>query len=112
MASFASAEPPEPSITASDPTVPDAALQQLLFASGGAKATNKAPQIVMRGKIVTGAGQGLIIVEIDKQILTLKKGVPLSLSGEHGNIILQLSELTHEAASIEVLPLKLTVRLP
>jgi hypothetical protein len=93
-----------------DPTVPDAALQQLLTASGG-KTTSKLPEIIIRGKIITTAGEGLVIIEIDKQILTLKKGATLSLSGEHSQTSLQLTELTRDGASIEVLPLKQTLRL-
>ena len=74
--------------------------------------SNKAPQIIMRGKIITSNGQGLVIIEINKQILTLKKGAILSLSGEHSNITLQLTELTREGASIEELPSKQIIRLP
>lgn len=111
LASLAIAQTPEPPKPASDPTVPDAALQQLLLASGGAKTSNKLPPITMRGKILTSNGQGLVIIEIDKQILTLKKGATLSLSGEHSQTSLQLTELTRDGASIEVLPLKQTIRL-
>jgi len=107
LASLASAQTPTPPV---DPTVPDAALQQLLTASGS-KTTSKLPEILMRGKIIASAGQGLVIIEIDKQILSLKKGATLSLSGEHSQMSLQLTELTRDGASIEVLPLKQTLRL-
>ena len=110
LASQASAQTPAPPKPPLDPTVPDAALQQLLTASGG-KTTSKLPEIIMRGKIIASAGQGLVIIEIDKQILTLKKGATLSLSGEHSQTSLQLTELTRDGASIEVLPLKQTLRL-
>lgn len=111
MATLASAQTPAPPKPPLDPTVPDTALQQLLTASVGTKTSSKLPDIIMRGKIITSAGQGLIIIEINKQILTLKKGATLSLSGEHSQTTLQLTELTRDGASIEVLPLKQTLRL-
>jgi hypothetical protein len=61
---------------------------------------------------ITSAGQGLVIIEIDKRIFTLKKGATLSLSGERSQMSLQLTELSREGAAIEVLPLKQTIRLP
>ena len=69
------------------------------------------PTILMRGKIINQTGRGLIIIEVNKQILALKQGATLSLSGEFSHISLQLSELTQESATIEALPLKHTFRL-
>ncbi len=112
LASLASAQTPAPPRPATDPTVPDAALQQLLMATLQNKASEAAiPTILMRGKIINQTGQGLIIIEVNKQILALKQGGTLSLSGEFSHISLQLSELTKESATIEVLPLKQTLRL-
>jgi hypothetical protein len=95
-----------------DPTVPDAALQQLLMASGGMKSGSKLPEIMMRGKIVTSDGWAVVILEVNQQILTLRAGSPLNLPGEHSQLSLQLSEVTREGVSIEVLPLKQTIRFP
>jgi len=104
--------PPEPPKPPVDPTVPDAALQQLLMAGAGGQQNSKAlPTILMRGKIINQTGQGLLIIEVNKQILALKQGSTLSLSGEFSHLSLQLSELTKESATIEVLPLKQTLRL-
>ncbi|MFZ2278487.1 MAG: hypothetical protein WAW39_11840 [Prosthecobacter sp.] len=112
LASLASAQTPSPPRTAPDPTVPDAALQQLLMATLQNKASEASiPAILMRGKIINQTGHGLIIIEVNKQIYTLKQGGTLSLSGEFSHISLQLSELTKESATIEVLPLKQTLRL-
>jgi hypothetical protein len=111
LTSVVSSQTPETSSPASDPTVPDAALQQLLLASSGANAANQTPEIVMRGKMISSNGQGLVIIEIDRQIVTVKLGASLTLSGKHSNITLQLTELTREGTSIEVLPLKQTIRL-
>lgn len=104
--------PPEPPKPPVDPTVPDAALQQLLMAGTGSQAKAKAlPAVIMHGKIINQTGQGLVIVEVNKQILALKQGGTLSLSGEFSHLSLQLTELTKESATIEVLPLKQTLRL-
>lgn len=104
--------PPEPPKPPVDPTVPDAALQQLLMAGAGSQQNSKAlPTILMRGRIINQTGQGLVIIEVNKQILALKQGGTLSLSGEFSHLSLQLSELTKESATIEVLPLKQTLRL-
>ena len=111
LTSVVSSQTPETSSPASDPTVPDAALQQLLLASSGENAANQTPEIVMRGKMISSNGQGLVIIEIDRQIVTVKLGASLTLSGKHSNITLQLTELTREGTSIEVLPLKQTIRL-
>lgn len=104
--------PPEPTKPPVDPTVPDAALQKLLMATVQNKASEQSiPAILMRGKIINQTGQGLVIIEVNKQILALKQGGTLSLSGEFSHLSLQLSELTKESATIEVLPLKQTLRL-
>jgi hypothetical protein len=104
--------PPEPPKPPVDPTVPDAALQKLLMATVQNKASEQSmPAILMRGKIINQTGQGLIIIEVNKQILALKQGGTLSLSGEFSHLSLQLTELTKESATIEVLPLKQTLRL-
>ncbi|MEZ5385425.1 MAG: hypothetical protein R3F13_07920 [Prosthecobacter sp.] len=102
-------EPPKPPV---DPTLPDAALQKLLMASVQNKASaTSLPVVQMRGKILQGGGRGLVIIEVNKQILSLKKDATLSLSGEHSHLSLQLTELTAESATIEVLPLNQTLRL-
>jgi hypothetical protein len=93
-----------------------AAAQGVTRAGGGAGAggqqNNKAlPTVLMRGRIINQTGQGLVIIEVNKQILALKQGSTLSLSGEFSHLSLQLSELTKESATIEVLPLKQTLRL-
>lgn len=104
--------PPEPPKPPVDPTVPDAALQKLLMATVQNKASEQSvPAILMRGKIINQTGQGLVIIEVNKQILALKQGGTLSLSGEFSHLSLQLTELTKESATIEVLPLKQTLRL-
>lgn len=109
---LASAQTPAPLRPATDPTVPDAALQQLLMATLQNKGSEASlPTILMRGKIINQTGRGLIIIEVNKQILALKQGATLSLSGEFSHISLQLSELTQESATIEALPLKHTFRL-
>ncbi len=101
--------PPKPPL---DPTLPDAALQQLLMAGAGSQANAKTlPTVIMRGKIISQAGQGLVIIEVNKQILALKQGGALSLSGEFSHLSLQLSELSKDSATIEILPLKQTLRL-
>lgn len=108
----AAQSPPEPPKPPLDPTVPDAALQQLLMAGAGGQQNSKTlPAILMRGKIINQTGQGLVIIEVNKQILALKQGGTLSLSGEFSHLSLQLSELNKESATIEVLPLKQTIRL-
>lgn len=105
-------EPPKPPKPPVDPTVPDEALQKLLMATVQNKASEQSmPAILMRGKIINQTGQGLIIIEVNKQILALKQGGTLSLSGEFSHLSLQLTELTKESATIEVLPLKQTLRL-
>ena len=112
LASLASAQTPSPPRPATDPTVPDAALQQLLMAGAGGQSNAKSlPTVIMRGKIISQTGQGLVIIEVNKQVLALKQGGALSLSGEFSHLSLQLSELTKESATIEVLPLKQTLRL-
>ncbi|MBE2286743.1 MAG: hypothetical protein IAE77_25020 [Prosthecobacter sp.] len=104
--------PPEPPKPPVDPTVPDAALQKLLMATVQNKASEQSmPAILMRGKIINQTGQGLIIIEVNKQILALKQGGTLSLSGEFSHLSLQLTELNKESATIEILPLKQTLRL-
>ena len=109
LASLASAQTPTP---ASDPTVPDDSLQRLLAAAIQNKASELSmPAILMRGKIIPQSGPGLVILEVNKQILSLKQGGALSLSGEFSHLSLQLSELTREGATIEVLPLKKTLQL-
>jgi hypothetical protein len=112
LASQASAQTPAPPTPPLDPTVPDAALQQLLMAGAGGQSNAKTlPTVIMRGKIISQTGQGLVIIEVNKQVLALKQGGALSLSGEFSHLSLQLSELTKESATIEVLPLKQTLRL-
>ncbi|MDI1312485.1 hypothetical protein [Prosthecobacter sp.] len=102
-------EPPKPQ---ADPTQPDEALQKLLMASVQNTASLiNVPSVQMRGKIIQSSGQGLVIIEVNKQILALKKGSTLSLSGQYSHLSLQLTELTSENATIEVLPLKQTLRL-
>jgi hypothetical protein len=104
--------PPEPPKPPVDPTVPDAALQKLLMATVQNKASEQSiPTILMHGKIINQTGQGLVIIEVNKQILALKQGGTLSLSGEFSHLSLQLTELNKESATIEVLPLKQTLRL-
>ena len=72
---LASAQTPAPLRPATDPTVPDAALQQLLMATLQNKGSEASlPTILMRGKIINQTGRGLIIIEVNKQILALKQG--------------------------------------
>jgi len=111
-ASLAQQPLPEPPKPATDPTQPDEALQKLLMtAAQNTTSFISIPSVQMRGKILQGGGQGLVIIEVNKQILALKKGSSLSLSGQHSHLSLQLTELTSESVTIEVLPLKQILRL-
>lgn len=100
-----------PAPVSADPTEPDESVRRLLMASGSQTKPSQVPSILLRGRILPRSGPGFILIEIDKQIFTLKQDSSLSLPGAHSQISLRLAELTREAATIEVQPFKQTIRL-
>jgi len=104
---------PAPAIPV-DPTLPDATLQQFLSgqnANGKASAPAGLPSMLLRGKLLSPRRPAIVVIEIDKQLVTMSEGVSATLAGPFAGLTVTLEQVTAQEVILKVDPPARTIRL-